>query len=254
MSPTQSRSRKILPSLAILSSDAKEGAVLSTIFSAQNGCRSTVVYRDSRDFLKNIPILPPDLLVVDCFMPAVTGVECARRLKTQCESKTIILFGPNDMRLERFWEAIEAGVRGLLVLPPVSYFYLLAAKKVLRGGIALSAEIGRQVLADSVPDSETSTNGFLFSTKERAVLNLAGTGMSTKEIAGRLGIAADTVSWHFRNIYQTLGVHNRSAAVACWTRNNCSLPLPVSLDSDPDVVFLNGGFAPRDTERGQPQP
>lgn len=53
-------------------------------------------------------------------------------------------------------------------------------------------------------DSLTST--------EKQVLKLLGRGMKNKEIAEFLNVRLNTVAYHTKNIYQKLGVNNRTQA------------------------------------------
>ena len=52
------------------------------------------------------------------------------------------------------------------------------------------------------------------SPRERETLMLLAAGLSTSEIAERLGIAHETVRNHIRRVLSALGVHSRVAAVA----------------------------------------
>lgn len=54
----------------------------------------------------------------------------------------------------------------------------------------------------------------LLTVRERAVLELVREGLTNREIAGRLVISAGTVRTHLENIFETLDVHTRTAAVA----------------------------------------
>ena len=47
---------------------------------------------------------------------------------------------------------------------------------------------------------------------ERQVLKLLGRGMKNKEISEFLNISLNTVAYHTKNIYQKLGVNNRTQA------------------------------------------
>ncbi len=52
------------------------------------------------------------------------------------------------------------------------------------------------------------------SERELDVLRLIAEGLSNQEIAQRLVVSLRTVKWHAGNIYGTLGVKNRTQAVA----------------------------------------
>jgi DNA-binding NarL/FixJ family response regulator len=55
--------------------------------------------------------------------------------------------------------------------------------------------------------------------REREVLNLLATGLANKQIARRLGIAERTVKAHLTNIFQELGVTDRTQA-ALWAKEH----------------------------------
>ncbi len=54
----------------------------------------------------------------------------------------------------------------------------------------------------------------VISPRERELLSLAATGLTTPEIAEALVLAETTVGTHFRNAIRKLGAHNRTHAVA----------------------------------------
>jgi len=51
------------------------------------------------------------------------------------------------------------------------------------------------------------------SEREREVLNLLASGLSTKEIADSLIVSANTVKTHTRHIYDKLDARNRTQAI-----------------------------------------
>ena len=58
----------------------------------------------------------------------------------------------------------------------------------------------------SVPESSSAYE--LLGLREREVLKLLAEGQSSKEIAGRLGLAVKTVETHRRNIADKTGLHS----------------------------------------------
>ena len=55
--------------------------------------------------------------------------------------------------------------------------------------------------------------------REMEVLAAAATGLTTKEIAVAQGVTPNTVKFHLRNIYEKLGVSNRSQAIAIYLKS-----------------------------------
>jgi LuxR family maltose regulon positive regulatory protein len=55
--------------------------------------------------------------------------------------------------------------------------------------------------------------------RQLEILRLIGTGLGNKALAEELHISLSTAKWHVHNIFDKLGVKNRTAAVA-YARNN----------------------------------
>jgi hypothetical protein len=58
------------------------------------------------------------------------------------------------------------------------------------------------------------------------VLAAAATGQTTKEIAAAQGVTANTVKFHLRNVYEKLGVSNRSQAIAIYLSPDAAATYP----------------------------
>lgn len=50
--------------------------------------------------------------------------------------------------------------------------------------------------------------------REKAILSALARGRTNTELAGELGISINTVKFHLRNLYEKLGLRNRSQAIA----------------------------------------
>jgi DNA-binding NarL/FixJ family response regulator len=107
--------------------------------------------------------------------------------------------------------AIARGARGLLHKDVALDELIECIRAVAQGGKWISATVadviastGRRQIAHVAQPS----------IREREVMQLASTGLSNKEIARKLGLSDGTVKIHLHNIYQKLGVPNRTALAA----------------------------------------
>jgi len=57
------------------------------------------------------------------------------------------------------------------------------------------------------------------SKRELEVLSTLAAGRTNKEIARELGVSANTVKFHIRNLYQKLNVRNRSQAISLYLKS-----------------------------------
>jgi DNA-binding NarL/FixJ family response regulator len=98
-----------------------------------------------------------------------------------------------DASFEDFVGTIRSVADGARVLPPpmTGTLFSQIAKVAVRRGSAEALEAVRMTQ------------------REHEVVALIGAGMSNKEIAQRLHIAADTVKSHVRNVMEKLALHTR---------------------------------------------
>lgn len=64
------------------------------------------------------------------------------------------------------------------------------------------------------PDSVRHALDDSLSERELEILALLAEGMTNREIATKLFLAVGTIKWYLHNLYETLGVGNRTEAVA----------------------------------------
>jgi len=143
----------------------------------------------------------PDLLVTDIEMPGMTGLDLAQRvLAAGLSTRVVILttFG----RAGYLRRALDAGVRGYLLKDAPSEQLAQALRQVHRGGRAIDPQLALAAWDEADPLTE----------RERAVLRLAGEGLSAADIGKRLALSHGTVRNYLSEAISKLGVGNRIEA------------------------------------------
>ena len=156
----------------------------------------------------------PDVALLDLEMPVADGIEATRRIRQEVPETNVVIFTSFSDR-ERILRALDAGAIGYLLKdaePDEIHRGLLAAA---RGEAPLAPKAAAEVLAAR---SVTAPSGAL-TEREREVLQLVAGGLANKQIARRLGISEKTVKGHLTQVFQTLGVMDRTQA-ALWAERH----------------------------------
>lgn len=163
--------------------------------------------------LKVIPALNPDVVLMDIFLPRMSGIECTARLKPQIpRTQILMLTAVEDDEL--VFLALEAGADGYLLKRTKPEDLRAAMLDVLGGGAPMTSEIARRVVESFRRAAKQPASDVRLSAREEEVLILLSKGYSNKEIAEHLSISAETVGTHLKHIYEKLHVRSRAAAVA----------------------------------------
>jgi len=143
--------------------------------------------------------LKPDVLVTDIEMPLMTGLELATELKTiQPATRTIILTTfarPGYLR-----RALDAGARGYLLKDRPAAELADAVRRVHRGLRVVDPALAAEAWSAEI-DPLTD--------RERQILQRAGDGRSSTEIATELRLSEGTVRNYLSEAIAKLGASNR---------------------------------------------
>jgi DNA-binding NarL/FixJ family response regulator len=170
---------------------------------------------DGKQAVEQIPLVKPDVVLLDMRMPGMSGLDVLNALAaTNQLPPTIILTTFDDDQL--VLAGLKAGARGYL-LKDVSLDQLVDAVKTVAAGGSLVAPVVTQRLLSGL---ERMQNEFVsldrpdpLTDRETEILRLMAGGYSNKEIANSLGVAEGTVKNHVSNILSKLGVRDRTRAV-----------------------------------------
>ena len=147
----------------------------------------------------------PEVVVMDLSMPVMDGVEASRRIRNTLPDARVMLLTSYGTSVD-VARAIEAGASGALVKDAEDELLISAIRTIAAGGTAFSPEIKAMLKSEPHPPVLTD--------RQREILEKTSEGLSSDEIADRLGISSYAVNQHLDTIRRKLGASSRTEAVA----------------------------------------
>jgi DNA-binding NarL/FixJ family response regulator len=159
-----------------------------------------------------IPPEAPDVVLMDIFLPRMSGIECTVRLKTLLpQTQIVILTAMDDQEL--VFLALEAGADGYLLKRTKPADLRSALLDVLGGGAPMTSQIARRVIETFRQKAKIRDESTRLSVREEQILMLLSQGHSNKMIADKLDLSIDTVCTHLKHVFNKLHVNSRTEAV-----------------------------------------
>jgi two-component system nitrate/nitrite response regulator NarL len=166
---------------------------------------------NGREVVAGVRALRPDVALLDMRLRGISGQEVLDlALADQGPTRFVFLSAYVESRL--VYAALARGASGYLSKDLDREAICDAIVSVAAGEIVLSPDVQRE-LAGAIRHRDLGEHPPL-TARERMVLTLAAEGLSTREIAGRLGVASATIKTHLQSIYHKLDAPDRTSAVA----------------------------------------
>ncbi len=153
--------------------------------------------------------LMPDIAVVDFRLTDGTGADAGLGIRQVRPDTRLIFLTREDSDAARF-AAIEAGASAFIHKSQAAAEVVDAIRTVAAGGTlftprTIATLLNRRREMDTQLESLTP--------REKEVLRLMAEGVSSRNIAAKLGISYTTVRTHIRSLGSKLGVHSKLEAV-----------------------------------------
>lgn len=153
----------------------------------------------------------PHVIVMDCAMPGMNGLEATRRiLKARPDAAILMLSMHSEDTLVR--QALDAGASGYILKNAIDLDLANAVKRVANGEKVLDPQVAHPTALKGEREGGLTP-------RELEVLQRIVAGKSNKEIAAELNLSANTVSVHRANIMDALGIHKTAELVVYAIRN-----------------------------------
>ena len=160
--------------------------------------------------LRMVEALSPDVVLMDVSMPHMDGVEAARALRDAGSTARVLMLS-SFAESEKVREALRAGATGYLMKDVLSTDLIAAIRNAAAGIPTLHPKVQAQLIRDLAAPPQASPLDAL-SPREREVLALLSKGKANKEIAVELSISVGTVKGYVSDIFDKLGVDDRTQA------------------------------------------
>lgn len=164
---------------------------------------------DGREAIQFVQTSQPDVVVMDVSMPGLNGIDATKKVLGECPKARVIgLSMSSDRRY--VLEMLASGAAGYLVKNADGEELVRAIRTVAAGQTYLSPQVSGLVVNALVlgpspyPAKGGRTPTTALSTREREVLQLLAEGLTSKDIAARLGVAVSTVETHRKQIMSKL--------------------------------------------------
>lgn len=156
----------------------------------------------------------PDLVVLGTQFPDMSGMEIARIIKSESRQSRILMITPK-VSVDELIAAFQAGADGYCLKNNSAEVLTSAIDSVMEGALwvdpLLALEVN-ELIRGGGSDSEKSNRPPVLTERETAVLALLVRGYSNKEMADKLGVSAETIKTHMRNVMEKLSVTDRTQA------------------------------------------
>jgi DNA-binding NarL/FixJ family response regulator len=189
---------------------------------------------DGFEALERCAEVAPDVVVLDLGLPGISGFEVLVRLRELLPSTRVLIISGRDDQATVF-KSVRLGAAGYLGKTNSMEEIAAAVEAVGQGTEVFSLHHQRAVraeLGDLIRRARRGANlAARLTRRERETLGLIADGLSTRQMANRLGVSERTVEAHVRTLYRKLGVRSRVQAVgvaAHW--NLVSLPSDDRMD------------------------
>lgn len=221
--------------VALVEDDSRLRRAFTLAIERAEDCEVVGAFATGNDAIRQIPLLRPDVVIMDINLPDITGVECVGVLSPQLpETQILIVTFYQDP--DTTFRAITAGAHGYLVKPVMPGKLIESIREVRAGGVPMTRAIARKVIqafrgmSPAVPSAQAAANAgqqssparsadSLLTPREHQVIELLVQGFSYKEVATHLGISTGTVGTYVNRIYEKLHVTSRREIVA-WSRRS----------------------------------
>lgn len=167
---------------------------------------------DGNDAVKQAAKVKPDVVLMDIKMPNMDGIEATRRIIEALPGTKILILTTFETDSQVI-QALKAGASGYVLKDSSAAAIVSSIVAVMSGERVMASAVANRVLEMLTGTATPKEFYDGLTNREIEILKLLAGGMANKQIAFRLKISEKTVRNHVSNMYEKLGIYDRSQAV-----------------------------------------
>jgi NarL family two-component system response regulator LiaR len=165
---------------------------------------------DGRMALTLCAVYQPDVVLMDMFMPRMSGTAATQLIHNRFpDIQIVVLSSSVDETL--MYEVLQAGAISYLLKTGTIHELVSALRAAYHGESTLAQEATAVLIAATLSQPKLGND---LSQREREILGYMTKGLSNRDIAQHLTISTSTVKNHVSNIFSKLATDSRTKAVA----------------------------------------
>ena len=180
----------------------------------------------AQDALARIPVVAPDVAVLDVRLPDGSGVEVCREVRSQMPNIYCLMltsFSDDDA----LFASIMAGASGYLLKQIKGTELVQALKRVANGESLLDPSLIKQLMQKIRNESDIDERVARLTMQERTILGLIAEGKTNRQIAAEMFLAEQTAKNYVSNMLSKMGFSRRTEAAVYAIQNmNKSIDRP----------------------------
>jgi DNA-binding NarL/FixJ family response regulator len=180
--------------------------MLRQLIEALPGFEVVGVAADAAPALELAARVRPDIVVLDLVLQRSFGMTVLAELRTRLPETRFLIFSGN-LRLSAVRQALSAGVLGMIDKGSSLEEFRVTLEQVAAGQPYFAGEAGALIRELVQRRGEEKSPVVELSPREQTVLRLLAAGLSSREIASRLGLSVHTVVNHRSNLMRKTGLH-----------------------------------------------
>jgi DNA-binding NarL/FixJ family response regulator len=159
--------------------------------------------------LSLIPVLRPDILIVDISLNGPDGLELLKNIRLTSTRLPVLILSMHDESIyaER---ALRAGANGYIMKQEATEKVLIALRRILSGEIYVSDRVANHMLQHYVRGASHAEHSEIseLTDRELEVFRLIGEGHGTRQIAETLHLSVKTVESYQAHIKDKLSLRS----------------------------------------------